>query len=431
MNSYTKEDILRIVEEEDVRFIRLQFTDMYGMPKNVNLPAAQLSRALNGECVFDGSSIEGFIRKDEEDMYLHPDMRTFQVFPLRGRDGATARMICDVYDAKGSAFAGDPRHILRRVLEYAEGLGYLFRVGPELEFFLFHCDEEGHPTTENSEAASYFDMSPLDFGEALRNEMVVTLEDMNYPIASSHHETSNGQHEIDFEEQEGLACADAIATAKALIKIVARRAGFHATFMPKPKAGVNGSGMHLSVVLYDKAGKNLFYDEHHAYGLSEVAERFMSGVITHVAGMSLVLNPLVNSYKRIVPGYDAPVDISWSAGKNRGSLLRIPSRLGEEMKIELRSPDPACNPYLALALVISAGLSGLSGKAALPKEGESLGSLPTNIGEALRAYQNDPFIRKILGEPIYSRYLEAKLREYEEYKRQVTPWEVSEYLYKY
>ena len=432
MKRYTKEDIFRIVEEEDVRFIKLQFTDMYGMPKNVNLPVSQLEHALSGRCVFDGASIEGFIRKDEEDMLLQPALSTFQIFPVRGRDGQTARLICDINDAQGRPFAGDPRYVLKRVTAEAAKRGFYFRIKPELEFFLFNCDENGNPTTKSSEVASYFDMMPLDFGESLRNEMAVTLEDMGYPVASTHHENSNGQHEIDFEAQEGLICADAIATAKILIRIIARRAGMHATFMPKPTAGISGSGMHLYICLQDEKGKNLFYNEKEEYGLSNCAYAFMSGVIRHIAGMSLILNPLVNSYKRFVPGYDAPVDISWSAGTNRGSLLRIPSRRCDHGNIELRSPDPSCNPYLAFALVFAAGLEGLSeGENKLRNEGLSLGSLPANLGQAIEAYRNDPFIRAVLGDTIYYKLMEAKTQEWNQYQTQVTPWEVETYLYKY
>ena len=432
MKGYTKEDIFRIVEEKDVRFIKLQFTDMYGMPKNVNLPVGQLRRALSGRCVFDGASIEGFIRKDEEDMLLQPDLNTFQIFPVRGRDGQTARLICDINDAEGRPFGGDPRYILKRVTAEAERQGYFFKIKPELEFFLFNCDESGNPTTKSSEAASYFDMMPLDFGESLRNEMAVTLEEMGYPIASTHHENSDGQHEIDFEAQPGLFCADAIETAKILIRIIARRAGMHATFMPKPTAGISGSGMHISISLENKEGKNLFYDSKEMYGLSDLAYAFMSGVIRHIAGMTLILNPLVNSYKRFVPGYDAPVDISWSAGTNRGSLLRIPSRHCEQGKIELRSPDPSCNPYLAFALVFAAGLEGLAeGENKLRNEGLSLGSLPANLGQAIEAYRRDSFIRDVLGDTIYDKLMEAKTEEWNQYQTQVTPWEVQTYLYKY
>ena len=431
MEHYTKEDIFRIVEEEDVRFIRLQFTDMYGISKNVNLPAGQLAGALEGNCVFDGSSLEGLIRKDEEDMLLIPDLDTFQIFPVRGRDGATARLICDIYEAKDKPFSGDPRYVLKRVLARGREMGYYFGISPELEFFLFHCDDDGQPTTRNSESASYFDMSPLDFGEGLRNEMAVTLMELGCPIAATHHESSPGQHEIDFGEQEGLTCADTLVTAKSVMRIVARRAGFHATFMPKPKMGVNGSGLHLPISLYDKEGRNLFYDPEDAHGISESARSFMAGVLSHVEGMSLVLNPLVNSYKRIVPGYDAPVDISWTAGTNRGSLLRVPSGYGKGMQLELRSPDPACNPYLAFALILSAGLWGLSGKGSLPPEGKSLGSLPVNLGQAIDAYRNDSLVKEVLSEPLYEKYLEAKIREYDLYKRQITPWEVEEYLHKY
>lgn len=432
MNGYTKEDIFRIVEEEDVRFVKLQFTDMYGMAKNVNLPVGQLERALSGRCVFDGGSIEGFIRKDEEDMMLKPVLDTFQLFPVRGREGATARLICDIDDAKGRPFAGDPRYILRRVVSAAEEKGLFFKIKPELEFFLFNCDEEGNPTTHNSEAASYFDMSPLDFGESIRNEMAVTLEEMGYGIASTHHENSSGQHGIDFLEQEGLACADALMTAKILIRVIARRAGLHATFMPKPMAGISGSGLHMSVSLSDAAGKNLFFDEAERYGVSKQAYAFMAGVIRHIEGMSLILNPLVNSYKRFVPGYDAPVDISWSAGTNRGSLLRIPSRHCEQGKIELRSPDPACNPYLALALVFAAGLEGMErGDLNLGTEGQSLGSLPANLGQAIEAYKKDTFLQEVLGDTIYRKFLEAKQQEWTLYQTQVTPWEVETYLHQY
>lgn len=432
MSGYTKEDIFRIVEEEDVRFVKLQFTDMYGMAKNVNLPVGQLERALSGRCVFDGGSIEGFIRRDEEDMMLKPVLDTFQLFPVRGREGATARLICDIDDAKGRPFAGDPRYILKRVVSAAQERGLSFKVKPELEFFLFNCDEEGNPTTHNSEAAGYFDMTPLDFGESLRNEMAVTLEDMGYHIASTHHEGSSGQHEIDFLELEGLACADALMTAKILIRIIARRAGFHATFMPKPMAGISGSGLHITFSLTDKEGRNLFYDEAERYGMSKQAYAFMGGVIRHIESMSLILNPLVNSYKRFVPGYDAPVDISWSAGTNRGSLLRIPSKHCEQGKIELRSPDPACNPYLALALVFAAGLEGIErGDLNLGAEGQSLGSLPANLGQAIEAYRKDTFLQKVLGDTIYHRYLEAKQQEWTHYQTQVTPWEVETYLHQY
>lgn len=431
MSKYTKEDIFRIVDEEDVRFIKLQFTDMYGMPKNVNLPIGQLERALSGQAVFDGSSIEGFIRKDEDDMLLHPDMNTFKVFPVKGRDGATARFICDIYQSDGEPFEGDPRYILKRVISKAREKGIYFRIKPELEFFLFNCDDEGNPTTNNPEVASYFDMSTLDFGEGIRNEMVIFLEEMGYKVESSHHETSPGQHEIDFEEKNCLDCSDALATSKILIKMIARRSGMHATFMPKPKEGVNGSGLHISMSMYNEQGENMFSADSGEYGLSEDAYAFMSGILNHIYGMSLILNPLVNSYKRIIPGYDAPVDISWSAGTNRGSFMRIPSFNRENLFIELRSPDPSCNPYLALALILAAGLDGLENRKEKLKEGVSMGSLPKNLGEAIEAYKKDSFIKSVLGDTIYSKYLEAKVHEWNGYKKQVTPWEVQEYLYKY
>ena len=431
METYSRQDILDMVRDEDVQLLRLQFTDMYGMPKTVSLPVAKLEKALSGKCVFDGSSIEGFIRKDEEDMFLHPDMDTFQIFPLSGREGTTARMICDIYRDEGQPFMGDPRYILKRVLDRASDSGYTFGIKPELEFFLFNCDELGNPTTFNNETASYFDTTPLDFSENLRNEMVVYLEEMGYQVASSHHETSPGQHEIDFEEKQGISCADAIATAKILIKMLAKRSGMYATFMPKPKEGVNGSGMHFYMRIYDKEGQSIFFDAGDRYRLSAEGYHFIAGIMRHIPGMSLILNPLVNSYKRITPGYDAPVDISWSAGTFRGSLIRISHTNPNKVRVELRSPDPSCNPYLALALILSAGLEGIERSEMPEPEGVSRGSLPKNLGEAIEEYQKDPFIKEVLGDTIYKKFLEAKISEWEDYIKQVSPWEVSRYLYKY
>ena len=431
MGVYSREDILNIVNEEDIRLLKLQFTDMYGMQKSVSLPASRLEKALSGRCVFDGSSIEGFIRRDEEDMFLHPDLDTFQIFPLSGRDGVSARFICDIYREEGRPFMGDPRYILRRVLAAASEKGYSFGIKPELEFFLFNCDELGNPTTFSGETASYFDTTPLDLSENLRNEMVNYLEDMGYPVASSHHETSAGQHEIDLEEKQGIACADAIVTAKVLIKLLAKRSGMYATFMPKPKEGVNGSGMHLYMRMYDESGKNIFFDPEDCCRLSREGYYFMSGIMKHIPGMSLILNPLVNSYKRITPGYDAPVDISWSAGTFRGSLIRISHTDVNKVRVELRSPDPSSNPYLALALILSAGLEGLEARELPDQEGVSRGSLPQNLGQAIIEYEKDPFIKRVLGDTIYDKFLEAKHREWDEYVKQVSPWEVSQYLYKY
>ncbi len=431
MSRYTKEDILKIIKDEDIGLLKLQFTDMYGMPKNVTIPAAKLEKALAGKCVFDGSSIEGFIRKDEEDMFLHPDLDSFEIFPLTGREGGTGRFVCDLYRDEGRPFTGDPRYILKKVLRRAEGLGYTFGIKPELEFFLFNCDEQGNPTTFNNETASYFDTTPLDFSENLRNEMVMYLEGMGYQIASSHHETSAGQHEIDFEEKQGITCADALVTAKILIKMLAKRSGMYATFMPKPKAGVNGSGMHIYMRIYDENGRSLFFDADDRYRLSRDGYYFMAGVLRHIKGMSLILNPLVNSYKRITPGYDAPVDISWSAGTHRGSLLRISHTDSKKVRVELRSPDPSCNPYLALALILSAGLEGLELKEMPAEEGTSCGSLPKDLGEAIEEYRKDGFIKEVLGNTIYEKFLEAKRHEWAEYVKEVSPWEVERYLYKY
>ena len=360
MARYKKEDIFRMVEEEDVEFIRLQFTDMFGMLKNVAITAGQLEKALNNRCVFDGSAIEGFVREEETDMYLHPDLDTFTIFPWRPQQGKVARLVCDVYGPDGTPFEGDPRYILKKVLKEAEELGFYFNVGPECEFFLFHTDEEGRPTTKTHEMAGYFDVAPIDLAENVRRDIVLNLEEMGFEIESSHHEIAPAQHEVDFQYEKGLKAADNILTFKMAVKSIAKQHGLHATFMPKPKAGVNGSGMHINMSLEDKLGKNLFADTDDKLGLSRLAYEFMAGILAHIKSMCLLTNPIVNSYKRLIPGYDAPVYIAWSRATNRGQIVRIPSSRGASTRLELRSPDSAMNPYLALAACLAAGLDGLS-----------------------------------------------------------------------
>ena len=442
---YTKEDILRIADEENVSFIRLQFTDMFGMMKNMAITAGQLEKALNNQCVFDGSSFEGFVTIEEADMFLHPDLDTFAILPWRPQQGKVARLICDVYDREGNLYAKSSRTILQKVIFEAKAMGYEFEISPECEFFLFHTDEEGRPTTQSHERASYFDVSPIDLGENVRRDIVLILEDMGFEVEASHHEIAPAQHEIDLQYTEGLEAADHIMTFKMAAKTIAKRHGLHATFMPKPKEGVNGSGMHINMSLSDEDGHNLFADDSDELGLSQLAYRFMAGILGHMKEMTILTNPLVNSYKRLVPGYDAPIYIAWSPTSNRSSLIRIPSPRGEGTRIELRCPDSAMNPYLALAACLQAGLDGIEKEMELPPciqgnlfgmEPETLKNkhverIPETLGDAIEAYRDNSFIREILGEHIYVKYLEAKEEEWRDFRAQVTDWEVNQYLYKY
>ena len=341
MSKYTKQDIIRIVEEEDVEFIRLQFTDMFGTLKNVAITSSQLEKALNNECMFDGSSIEGFVRIEESDMYLYPDLDTFVIFPWRPQQGKVARIICDIYTADRKPFEGDPRYALKKAVADAESMGYRFDVGPECEFFLFNQDEDGQPTTMSTERAGYFDLGPVDLGENARRDMVLTLEDMGYEIEASHHEVAPAQHEIDFKYDEALKTADNIMTFKLAVKTIAKRHGMFASFMPKPKYGVNGSGMHVNMSL-SKEGRNIFDDPDGENGLSREAYWFIGGIMNHMRAMTAITNPLVNSYKRLVPGYEAPIYIAWSM-TNRSPLIRIPVSRGSRTRVELRCPDSAAN----------------------------------------------------------------------------------------
>lgn len=442
MSRYTKQDIMRRIEEEDIEFIRLQFTDMFGSLKNVAITSSQLGKALDNKCMFDGSSIEGFVRIEESDMYLYPDLDTFEIFPWRPQQGKVARLICDVYKADGTPFEGDPRYVLRRVLEEAKEMGYSFDVGPECEFFLFHTDDNGMPTTISHEKASYFDISPLDLGENARRDMVLSLEDMSFEIEASHHEVAPAQHEIDFKYGPALSTADNIMTFKLVVKSMAKKHGLFASFMPKPLYGVNGSGMHTNMSL-TKDGKNIFDDPEGENGLSKEAYYFIAGIMKHIKGMTAIANPLVNSYKRLVPGHEAPVYIAWSA-TNRSPLIRIPASRGAGTRIELRSPDPAANPYLLLALCLAAGLDGIRNKMEPPMpvngnifelseeemQSRNIEIIPFNLCRAVEAMEADPFIREVLGDHVFSKYVEAKKAEWDLYRKQVTQWEIDEYLYK-
>ena len=441
MNNYTREDIIRMVEEEDVGFIRLQFTDMFGTMKNVAITTSQLEKALNNQCMFDGSSIEGFARIEDSDMYLCPDLNTFEIFPWRPQQGKVARLICDVKKADGTAFESDPRYVLKKVVAEAREMGYVFDVGPECEFFLFHTDDDGLPTTISHEKASYFDLSPLDLGENARRDMVLTLEEMGFEIEKSHHETAPAQHEIDFKYDDALTTADNIMTFKMVVKTIAKRHGLHATFMPKPKCDVSGSGMHTNMSL-SRDGVNIFADPEDKNGLSKEAYYFIGGLMKHIKAITFITNPLVNSYKRLVPGYEAPVYIAWSA-KNRTPLIRIPTIQGDAAKIELRSPDSSANPYLALAVCLAAGLEGIREKIMPPepidrnlfemgdeeRAAAGIEALPGSLLEAIRAFEEDDFIKGVLGEDLSEKYVKAKTKEYADYRRQITDWEISRYLH--
>lgn len=440
---YTKQEIIDMIEEEDVEFIRLQFTDMFGTMKNMAVTVSQLEKALNNECMFDGSSIDGFNKTQDTQMYLYPDLDTFTIFPWRPQQGKVARFICDIYCADRTPFKADPRYILKKIVNEAEENGYTFDVGPECEFFLFHTDDNGNPTTLTHEKAGYFDLGPVDLGGNARRDMVLNLESMGFEVEASHHEVAPAQHEIDFKYADSITTADNIMTFKLTVKSIAKRHGLHATFMPKPKSGVNGSGMHINMSLC-KDGNNIFVDENESNGLSKEAYYFIGGLMKHIKGMTLITNPLINSYKRLVPGYDSPVSIAWSA-KNRGQLINIPVSRGEATKIELRCPDTASNPYLVIAVCLAAGLDGIKNKikpsnsvdenilsmSIENKEKLGIENLPENLSDAIDKFEEDEFIKNVLGEHLTKSYLEAKKKEWEEYRGQVSNWELEHYLHKF
>ena len=444
MSKYTKEDIIKIVRDEKVEFIRLQFTDIFGMLKNVSITAKQLEKALDNQCMFDGSSIEGFVRIEESDMYLSPDTDSFVILPWNSEIGKTARLICDVYTSDGKPFEGDPRHVLKRALNKAAGMGYdTFNVGPECEFFLFLIDDEGNPTTITHDKAGYFDLGPVDLGEKARRDMCLTLEEMGFEVEQSHHEEAPGQHEIDFKYTDALNAADAIQTFKLVVKTIAQKHGLHATFMPKPVYGIAGSGMHVNTSLFNK-GKNVFYDENGPLELSQEAYWFIGGLMKNIRSITALTNPLVNSYKRLIPGYEAPVYIAWSA-RNRSPLIRVPSARGTATRLELRCPDPSCNPYLALAAILSAGLDGIENRIQPPEPvnrnlynmsyedrcAGQIGVLPASLEEAICEMRQSEFARELLGDHIFNKYIEAKLKECDGYKTQISKWEIDAYLKNY
>ncbi|MGB9803379.1 type I glutamate--ammonia ligase [Desulfofundulus sp.] len=443
MAQLTNDDVRHLAKELGVKFIRLQFTDIFGVLKNVSITVEQLDKALNGELMFDGSSIEGFVRIEESDMYLRPDPSTFVVFPWRPRDGAVARLICDIYNADGTPFIGDPRYVLKRAVAEAREMGFTMNVGPEAEFFLFHVDSDGRPTTVTHDRAGYFDLTPVDLGEDARRDMVLTLEQMGFEIEASHHEVAPGQHEIDFKYADALDTADKVVTFKFVVRTIAQRHGLHASFMPKPIFGIAGSGMHLNQSLM-KNGENAFYDPQAPLQLSDIALYYIGGLIKHARAIAAITNPTVNSYKRLVSGYEAPVYIAWSS-RNRSPLIRIPAKRGQSTRIELRSPDPSCNPYLALAVCLAAGLDGIKNRILPPppcdcniyemgdreREERGIGCLPQSLKEALDELERDDVLREALGPHVFGRFMEAKRIEWDRYRVQVHPWEIDEYLTKY
>ena len=434
MGNYTREEILQMVEEEDVEFIRLQFTDMYGAIKNIAVTTRELPRALDNQCIVNGEQIAGMNRENGTDLYLRPVLGSFSILPWRPQQGKVARMICDLYCPDGKPYKNSPRYILENTAIKAEAEGYTCFIDPECEFFLFHTDDDGKPTTVTHEKAGYLDISPLDLGENARRDMVLTLEDMGMEVESSHHEAAPAQHEIDFRYGEIRKIADCIMTFKMAVRTVAKRHGLHATFMPKPKSDVNGSGMHIQFSLL-KNGRNIFENLDNPEELSEDAYYFIGGLLAHSKEMALITNPLVNSYKRLVPGYYAPTELTWTEN-NQNSLVRIPVTRRDGIRVELRSPDASANPYLVLAVCLAAGLDGIKNKIYPTKSSNCATQdtetehLPETLKDAIEFFEKSSWIREILGEEFCQEYIKEKKNEWLRYVTQVTDWEVEEYLYR-
>ena len=434
MGNYTREEILQMVEEEDVEFIRLQFTDMFGAIKNIAVTARELPRALDNRCMINGEQVAGMDMEKGSDLYLSPILDTFAILPWRPQQGKVARMICDLYFPDGTPYKNSPRYILENVAGKAQEEGYTCYIDPECEFFLFHTDDNGNPTTVTHEQAGYLDISPLDLGENARRDMVLTLEDMGMEVESSHHEAAPAQHEIDFRYGEIRKIADCITTFKMAVRIVAKRHGLHATFMPKPKAEANGSGMHIQFSLI-KNGENVFECADRPGELSEEAYYFIGGLLAHSKEMALITNPLVNSYKRLVPGYDAPTELTWTEN-NQNSLVRIPVTRGEGIRVELRSPDASANPYVVLAVCLAAGLDGIKNKITptkssnLAAQDQQAEHLPETLKEAIDYFESSSWVKEVLGEEFCRQFVAAKKNEWLRYTRQVTDWEIAEYLYR-
>ena len=444
----TKEDVLAQIESEDVDFLRLQFTDILGTVKNVSIPAHQAEKAFEEGIYFDGSSIEGFVRIQESDMRLDPDPDTFAVLPFRsqrGDDTVSARLICNVINTStGEPFEGDPRYVLQRAVDRAAEHGFELNAGPEPEFFVFEKDEDGNATTTTHDSGGYFDLAPKDLAQEIRAEIIYTLEEMGFEVEASHHEVARGQHEIDFKYDDALSTADNIATFRSVVRATAELHDVHATFMPKPIAGINGSGMHTHLSLFEN-GDNAFHDDSDEFNLSDTAYKFLGGILEHAPAIAAVTNPIVNSYKRLVPGYEAPIYVAWS-DVNRSALVRKPAaRIPAASRIELRSPDPSCNPYLAIAVMLHAGLDGIENDLEAPgpvreniyefteadREERGIDTLPTTLGQAIAALQEDDVVLDALGPHVSEKYVQAKTQEYTEYLASVSEWELDRYLETY
>ncbi|QCC59201.1 type I glutamate--ammonia ligase [Natrinema thermotolerans] len=442
--SDTEQAVLDEIEEQDVDFLRLQFTDILGTVKNVSVPARQAEKAFTEGIYFDGSSIEGFVRIQESDMRLKPDPETFAILPWRQKDdSAAARMICDVYDTTtGEPFEGDPRRVLKNALDRAEEMGYMVNAAPEPEFFLFEEDEDGRATTKTNDAGGYFDLAPKDLASDVRRDIIYGLEEMGFEVEASHHEVAEGQHEINFTYDDALATADNVGTFRTVVRAIAAQHDLHATFMPKPIPRINGSGMHTHLSLFTEDGENAFHDEDDEFNLSDEAHAFTAGILEHAPAITAIANPTVNSYKRLVPGYEAPVYVAWS-DRNRSALIRKPAaRTPAASRVELRSPDPSCNPYLALAVMIHAGLDGIENDLDCPdpvreniyefdeakREEYGIDTLPSNLGEAVDALEEDEAIYNALGDHVAPKFVEAKRQEFEDYLVDVSDWELDRYL---
>jgi len=442
-----EQDVIDEIDEENVDFLRLQFTDILGTVKNVSVPASQAEKAFTEGIYFDGSSIDGFVRIQESDMRLDPDPSTFAILPWRDdEEGATARLICDVIDTStGEPFSGDPRGVLKNAIERAEEMGYDVNMAPEPEFFLFEEDEDGRATTVTNDAGGYFDLAPKDLAGDVRRDIIYGLESMGFDIEASHHEVAQGQHEINFTYDDALSTADNVATFRAVVRAIAAEHDLHATFMPKPIARINGSGMHTHMSLFTTDGENAFHDGDDEFNLSDTAKSYLAGILEHAPAITAIADPTVNSYKRLVPGYEAPVYVAWS-DRNRSALIRKPAaRVPAASRIELRSPDPSCNPYLAFAAMIHAGLDGIERDLDCPdpvreniyefdeekREEYGITTLPSNLGEAVDALEEDEVIQNALGEHVSEKFVEAKSQEFGEYIVEVSDWEIDRYLEKF
>ena len=431
----TKREILELIEEEDIKFIRLQFTDMFGNLKNIAVTDSQLMRVLDNRFSLSSKALFGEAYFCQEDLYLHPDLESFVILPWRPQHGKVARFLCDIYNADGTPYEMSSRTILKNVIRSAAEKGYTFYVDPDCEFFLFHTDENGVPTTVTHERAGYMDVGPMDYGENPRRDIVLALEEMGFEVESSHHEKAPAQHEIDFKEAEPLQIADSLVTFKSAVRSTARRFGLHATFMPKPKNGIAGSGLHLNISVY-KDGRNLFNTLDGSHEVREETKWFIGGIMEHVDAICAITNPLVNSYKRLMAGFSAPKDKVWSR-KNMNALVKVRHRLGEDTKVDLRFPDPSANPYLAVALCLAAGIDGLERKldpgmeapACYDTENE-IEQLPGTLREAIAWLNSDPFVAEVLGKEFCEIYTDAKMTEWNAYMEQVCQWELEEYLYK-